>query len=115
MSPTLVLKDGKVVLAVGASGGPTIITSTLQVLLSVMVFGMDPQAAVDAGRIHHQWKPETLAVEPEFPADVVERLQSLGHSVTRDPRFSAVQVIQVTPGGLRGASDPSKQGHPAGF
>jgi gamma-glutamyltranspeptidase/glutathione hydrolase len=115
MSPTLVLKDGKVVLAVGASGGPTIITSTLQVLLDVMVFGMDPQAAVDAGRIHHQWKPESLSVEPEFPADVVERLQSLGHVVSRDPRFSAVQVIQVTPGGLRGASDPSKQGRPAGF
>lgn len=115
MSPTLVLKDGKVVLAVGASGGPRIITGTLQVLLNVLDFGLDPQAAVDAPRIHHQWAPEWLAVEAELPADVLESLRRRGHELRVQPRANTVQALQVTPEGLRGASDPSKMGRPAGL
>ena len=115
MSPTLVLKDGKVVLAVGASGGPTIITGTLQVLLDVLVFGLDPQAAVEASRMHHQWSPETLVVESDLPADVVQALEGRGHKLIRETRYNAVQVIQWTPAGLLGACDPSKLGQPAGY
>jgi gamma-glutamyltranspeptidase/glutathione hydrolase len=114
MTPTIVVRDGRAVLVVGASGGPTIITGTLQVLLNVLAFGLDPEAAVTASRLHHQWLPNTLVVEEDLPADVVDALERRGHAVTRQARYNAVQVIERTAEGLRGASDPSKRGHPAG-
>ncbi len=114
MTPTIVLKDGRVALVVGASGGPRIITGTLQVLLNVLAFDMDPRAAVEAPRIHHQWVPEVLAVEPEIALDVRENLQRRGHDVQAQGRYNAVQAIAVDADGVaRGASDPSKMGAPA--
>jgi gamma-glutamyltranspeptidase/glutathione hydrolase len=114
MTPTIVLKDARVALVVGASGGPRIITGTLQVLLNVLAFEMDPRAAVEAPRVHHQWVPEVLAVEPEIALDVRENLQRRGHDVQAQGRYNAVQVIAVDAAGVaRGASDPSKLGAPA--
>lgn len=114
MTPTLVVKDGKVVLAVGGSGGPTIITGTLQVLLNVLAFDMDPRAAVEAPRIHHQWVPEVLMVETGIPADVLDALKRRGHTLKLiTERGTAVQAIEADASGQRGASDPSKLGAPA--
>jgi gamma-glutamyltranspeptidase/glutathione hydrolase len=115
MTPTLVLKDGKVVLAVGASGGPTIITGTLQGLLNVVDFGMDARAAVEAPRFHHQWVPDFLLLEPQFPQDVIEALTLRGHKVKVGERLNAVQVLTVGPDGMAGACDPDKRGQPAGM
>ena len=114
MSPTIVLRDGKVALVVGASGGPTIITGTLQVLLNIAVFGMDARAAIEAPRVHHQWVPEALLVEPGIPADVLDALRKRGHIVQPWARFTAVQAIVNDARGQSGASDPAKLGHPAG-
>lgn len=114
MTPTIVLKDDRVALVVGASGGPRIITGTLQVLLNVLAFDMDPRAAIEAPRVHHQWVPEVLAVEPEIAIDVRENLQRRGHDVQAQGRYNAVQAIAVDADGVaRGASDPSKMGAPA--
>ncbi len=115
MSPTIVLKDGAPVLVVGASGGPTIITGTLQVLLNVLVFGMDVRAAVEAPRIHHQWTPDVLLMDRGIPADVHTALTARGHALKTWDRFTAVQAISRTADGtLAGASDPTKLGQPAG-
>lgn len=114
MSPTIVLRDGQVALVVGASGGPTIITGTVQVLLNVMVFGMDPRTAIEAPRIHHQWVPEVLFIERGIPADVVDGLRRRGHAVQVRDRFTAVQAIVRDGKGQAGASDPSKLGRPVG-
>jgi len=115
MSPTIVLDErGAVKLVVGASGGPTIITGTVQVLLDVMVFGMDVRAAVESPRIHHQWVPELLFVSRELPRDVHEALRRRGHAVKPVGRFNAVQAIEVGDGWQEGASDPAKMGRPAG-
>ncbi len=113
MSPTLVLKGDQLLLALGASGGATIITGTLQVLLNVLIFGMDPQAAVEAPRIHHQWVPEFLHLEPEIPMDVREALRRRGHRLKIKRRYNAVQLIQNGEEGQAGACDPSKLGRPA--
>ncbi|MGK0358228.1 MAG: gamma-glutamyltranspeptidase/glutathione hydrolase [Bradymonadia bacterium] len=110
MSPTVVLKDGKVRMVVGASGGPTIITGTLQALLNVLVFDMDVRAAVSVPRIHHQWVPERLMVEPGIPVDVQVALGRRGHTVKAWRRFTAVQAITQGPVGQAGAADPSKLG-----
>ncbi|MBX2803865.1 MAG: gamma-glutamyltransferase [Myxococcales bacterium] len=114
MTPTLVLDgDGRVVLAVGASGGGTIISATAQVLVGILDFGMNPQEAVSAPRMHHQWLPDTLWLEPGFSADVVRSLRARGHEVTVRDGFSAVQAVVVREDGLAGGSDPRKGGWPA--
>ncbi len=115
MSPTIVLDEkGAVKLVVGGSGGPTIITGTLQVLLNVMVFGMDVREAVEAPRIHHQWVPELLFVSRDLPRDVHEGLKRRGHGIKPVGRYNAVQVIERGAEWQEGASDPSKMGRPAG-
>ena len=63
MNPTIVLANDLPVVVVGASGGPRIISGTLQVLLSALVFGDDAGTAVARPRLHHQWQPDEVRVE----------------------------------------------------
>lgn len=116
MTPTLILNEkNEVVMAVGASGGSTIISSVLQAILSVTVFNDDPQKAVSRPRIHHQWQPDVLFVEPEVAPEVRQALEALGHTVQVRPGFSSTQAVIRDPSGLyTGGSDPRKGGRPAG-
>ena len=66
MTPTIVLRDGKLYLVLGSPGGPTIINTVLEVIVNVMDFGMNVQDAVDAPRFHHQWMPDELRMERGF-------------------------------------------------
>ncbi len=111
MTPTLAVEDGRTVVAVGASGGPLIISATLEVLTNVLDFGMPPEAAVAAPRIHHQWQPETLLVEPGIgPADR-QALQALGHEIREIPGVAAVSLATALPQvGFAGAGDARKGG-----
>src|SRR5207244_4375913 len=96
MAPTVVLDDtGRPVGCAGASGGPRIATATVQVLLNLMVHGMDPLAAVAAPRVHHQGRPEDLLVEHEVPEDVRDGLRSRGHHVVEAGGLADVQAIWV--------------------
>ena len=79
MCPTIVTRDGKLYIVLGAPGGPTIITAVLQVMLNVMDFGMNAQQAVDQTRIHHQWMPDVLRIENTVSPDTVELLKQRGH------------------------------------
>lgn len=117
MSPTvLVSPDGRQRIVVGASGGPFIITSTLQVILNIVDFELDPSEAVAAPRFHHQWQPESLFLDEGFTVDTVRGLEARGHGVREMDFFSAVQVIHQTgPETMLGASDPRKGGWPAGL
>jgi len=114
MSPTIVRKQGQVRLVLGASGGPMIITSTLQALLNLLIFDMSPVEAVTAPRIHHQWMPDHIFVERGISAQVLDGLKTKGHGLKTQKRFSAVQVIEVKAGKVRGAADPSKGGRAVG-
>jgi len=116
MSPTIVLRDGAPVMTLGASGGPRIITGTLQTFLNVVDFDMNISDAVSAPRVHHQWVPERVFVEPEHPRDVTSGLEGRRHEVAPMPAIGAVQAIVVgTDGWLYGASDPRKGGLPVGY
>jgi len=115
MSPTIVLKDGRAVLAAGASGGPRIISSTLQVLLNVLRFDMPPEMAVRRPRFHHQWIPNTLYLEPKLFKQFQTPLRKLGHEVKQRDNLSATQAATRSSNGLRGASDPRKHGTAAGY
>ena len=79
MTPLFVMKDGEVILATGSPGGSTIITSVLQVALNVMEWEMNLAEATHRGRIHHQWLPDHVTIEPSINADTVKLLQEMGH------------------------------------
>jgi gamma-glutamyltranspeptidase/glutathione hydrolase len=114
MSPTVVLDAaGQPVLVVGASGGPRIISASLEVLLAVLEGGHDVQRAVALPRYHHQWLPQRVRVDAELPAETVRALERCGHEVGGPPPAAAVQAVQRLPDGrLAGASDPRKGGQP---
>lgn len=114
MTPTILVRDGKAVLAVGASGGPRIITATLQVFLNAIRFGKSPQEAVNAPRQHHQWLPDELLLEPALVDAAADGLRGFGHEVRRESSLGVSQLVVRDGLGLRAASDPRKGGHPAG-
>ncbi|HEY4185197.1 MAG TPA: gamma-glutamyltransferase, partial [Polyangia bacterium] len=102
-------------LVVGAAGGPTIITATTQVLLNVVDFKLDAQAAIAAPRIHDQWFPELLMVEPEIPRDVVDGLTMRGQKVKEIPHVGVSNLIVRTKDGLDAAAEPRSPSTPAGY
>ena len=113
MTPTILVKDGKTFMVTGSPGGPRIITTTLQTVLNVVDFGMDVEAAVAAPRIHHQWVPDKLFVEPGISIDVVEGLRARGHTVEVGAyNWSSAQAIVIDPetGWHYGGSDPRSDG-----
>jgi gamma-glutamyltranspeptidase/glutathione hydrolase len=116
MSPTIVLQDGKPILAVGASGGPRIITGTLQVMLNVIEYGMPLGDAIERPRFHHQWQPDVV-YRNRFAADdpVIQGLSRRGHEVSGQRRDATVQGLQIRDGKYIGASDPNKGGLPVGY
>ena len=101
MTPTIVLKDGKPVLVVGAPGGSRIITTVLEVIVNVIDHGMTLQQAVDAPRIHHQWMPDTIAGEPfALSADTVKALTGMGYKVVALEPWgtgNAAEAIGIAP------------------
>ena len=81
MTPMIVTKEGQVVLATGSPGGSTIITSVLQMVLNVIEWDMNLAEAVHKPRIHHQWLPDRVAVEPGISKDTLSRLSAMGHTL----------------------------------
>jgi len=81
MSPTIVTKDGKPFMVIGSPGGSRIITITLEAILNVVDFGMDISQAVNAPRIHHQWQPDKVYLEPyALSPDTEKALAAMGYS-----------------------------------
>ena len=83
MTPTLILKDGEPYMAIGAPGGARIITSVLQVILNVIDRDMNIGDATDHPRIHHQWLPDVVVVEPGISPDTLRILGEMGHLFPR--------------------------------
>jgi gamma-glutamyltranspeptidase/glutathione hydrolase len=104
---SVVDKDGKLFMTVGAPGGGRITTAVLQVILNVVDFGMNVQDAVDAPRFHHQWQPDKLSLERGISPDTVALLKSRGYDVDYAPGVVLAQVAAIVSDGgwLQGASD----------
>jgi gamma-glutamyltranspeptidase/glutathione hydrolase len=117
MTPTILTRDGKFFMAVGAPGGGRIISAVLQVILNVVDFGMNAQDAVDAPRIHHQWQPDKLYLEPGISPDTAALLKSRGYDVDRSPGLvlARVEAIVNSGGWLQGGSDGRASGKAAGY
>ena len=115
MSPTIVVKDGEAIYALGGSGGPRIITGTTQVLFHLIRHEMSPHAAVCQPRLHHQWVPDQLLLEEEYYANSKSELEAKKHVVRRSSNQSVIQVVSRKNGKIEAASDPRKHGRPAGY
>ena len=107
MTPTIILRDGKFYMTLGAPGGSRITTAVLQVMLNVMDFGMNIQEAVDAARFHHQWLPDKIYLEQAISPDTMALLKARGHEVDYSPGAFLAQVAAIVMDGgwLQGASD----------
>jgi gamma-glutamyltranspeptidase/glutathione hydrolase len=115
MSPTIVLRNGRLVMVTGSPGGSTIISTTLESILNVVDFGMNIQQAVDAPRVHHQWLPDQVMVEPGYlSAETRQKLEAMGYTFKEVPGWGADEAILRNPrtGGLEGANDRRR---PAGL
>jgi gamma-glutamyltranspeptidase/glutathione hydrolase len=116
MTPTIVLKDGKLHLVVGTPGGTRIITSVMEVILNVLDFQMNVQDAVAFPRFHHQWLPDKLYVEPGISPDTRALLAARGHSIELLRSICEVAAIQIEANGwIAGAMDPRVEGKAAGY
>jgi gamma-glutamyltranspeptidase/glutathione hydrolase len=110
MTPTIVLKNGKPVLVTGSPGGSRIITTVLQVIVNVLDFKMPVNEAVGAPRLHQQWRPEDVFVEPGFDAETLADLAGRGHKITPTRPGTSANSIAVTDDGVIGAADARTRG-----
>lgn len=131
MTPTILLRDGKLSFVTGSPGGPTIISATLLSVINWMRLGMEAQAAVNAPRFHQQWFPDRIRMETEFPESMELALRARGHEVQRGWRetpilgheamwrrhMGLVNAIGIDPqtGERLGAADPRDDGAALGY
>ena len=110
MSPTLLVKDDQTFMVIGSPGGPRIITTVVQSIINVIDYGMDIQAAVDAPRIHHQWKPNKLRIEADYRVDT-SMLLALGHQIEKKGSWSLAHgiIFEVNTGIIYGGADNRNQ------
>lgn len=115
MAPTLVLQNGQPVYVVGSPGGTTIPTSVVQSLVNVIDFKMNIDAAVNAPKFHHQWLPDSVLVEPSFPVELRERLETFGHKVIQRSSIGRVEMIERENGKYTVVADGRGEDGVAGF
>jgi gamma-glutamyltranspeptidase/glutathione hydrolase len=100
MTPTMVSKDGKLVLLTGSPGGRTIINTVLRIVLGVTEYGLNGREAVDLPRLHHQWLPDRVTIEEQgVSEDVLTALRALGHDVRAQGRQGDAHSIWIAPDG----------------
>lgn len=131
MTPTILLRDGKLSFLTGSPGGPTIISVTLLSVINWMWLGMEAQGAINAPRFHHQWFPDRIRMEAAFPLSMEQALRARGHEVERGwydtpslgreaklrEHLGLVNAIGIDPqtGERLGAADPRDRGSAVGY
>ncbi len=117
MSPTIVLKNGQPVIALGASGGPKIISAVLIELVGMLDLGLKPKQALAMPRIHHQWSPNELMIESTLSKAWQRDLQQRGHKLSLLPAMATSQIVARSPDGKNfiGAADPRAGGTAQGW
>jgi gamma-glutamyltranspeptidase/glutathione hydrolase len=112
MTPTIVLKDGQLRAVLGTPGGPTITTTVVQLVRDLIDNGMALDVAVKEPRVHHQWLPDQVFVEPATEPELIEGLKAFGHTVVVSP-FGSIghaDCVEVDPAtkGFRAVADTTR-------
>lgn len=118
MTPTIVEQNGELRMVLGTPGGSTIITTVLQTFLNMGVFGMNAQQAVAAPRMHHQWMPDRISLDPfGFSPDTIRLLENMGHTIqVRNSYVGRADIIYIDKEGRRwGGADPRGEDATKGF
>ena len=117
MTPTILVRDGKLSFVTGSPGGPRIISAVLLTVVNWMRLGMDAQTAINAPRFHHQWFPDMVVMEPSFSAQVQGALNAMGHKTRKIGHIGLVNAIgiDVATGERLGAADPRDEGSAVGY
>ncbi len=110
MTPAIVLKDGKPFLITGAPGGSRIITTVLQTIVDVIDFKLPIDVATTVPRLHHQWKPDVVVVEPGFAPETLQALEKRGHVIEQRLPGTVTNSIEVMADGYAGAADTRTRG-----
>ncbi len=112
MTPTIVVKDGKLRAVLGSPGGPTISTTVGQILLQIVDHDRTITQAVRGPRMHHQWLPDRILIESAVPMDLQEALKGKGHKLDTWDRIGHANCIEVDPksGGYRAVADMARDG-----
>jgi len=117
MTPTILVRDGKLSFVTGSPGGPTIISAVMLTVINWMRLGMDAQTAINAPRFHHQWMPDRIFMEQQFPASLEQGLNAMGHATKRRGHLLLVNAIGIDSqtGERLGAADPRDDGSAVGY
>ena len=100
MTPTIVAREGRLVLVTGSPGGRTIINTVLTIVLGVTEYGLTGREAVDLPRMHHQWMPDRLSIEERMPAEAVSALRGTGHEIRMVARQGDAHSVWIDPEGI---------------
>jgi gamma-glutamyltranspeptidase/glutathione hydrolase len=115
MTPTIITKDGKLLMVVGAPGGSMITTGVTEVILDVLDFNMNAQDAVDLPRFHMQWKPDILYLQNGFSAQTEDALKAMGYAIKPVAGVARVEAIVAHNGVLEGGTESRLHGKVAGY
>ena len=115
MAPIIVTKNDRPVMTTGGSGGPTIVSGVLQVVLNILAFHLNAAEAVDEPRIHEQGEPDVVIVEEAMSAATRSALEKMGYKLKVVPSLGAVGAITIAPANFRGAFDGRKGGGALGY
>jgi gamma-glutamyltranspeptidase / glutathione hydrolase len=115
MTPTIITKDDKLLMVVGAPGGSRITTGVLEVILNVLDFHLNAQDAVDLPRFHEQWKPDILYLQNGFAPETERALERMGYRLEPTGGVARVEAIVVNHGTLEGGTESHQHGKVAGY
>lgn len=115
MTPTIVLKDNKPFLVMGSPGGTTITTQLFQVTVNLLDFNMSLQDAVWSPRFHHQWLPDLVYVEKDFPENVRMKLKEMGYEVVERATIGRFEAIKILNGKIEAVGDKRGDDHAEGY
>jgi gamma-glutamyltranspeptidase/glutathione hydrolase len=116
MTPSIVLKNSKPYVVAGTPGGSTIITSVFQTLMNILEFNLSTEQAVNAPKFHHQWLPDEVAVEPDFPDTLTQQLKNMGYKTKTIGYIGRTEVIKINEKGqLEAVGDKRGDDSAAGY
>lgn len=115
MTPTIVLKDSSPYLVLGTPGGSTIITSVFQTLVNLLDFGLTMDDAVNKPKFHHQWQPDLIEIEPDFPEATRNELEAKGYTFKGRTSIGRMEVIRIGNNKIEAIGDHRGDDSAAGF